>query len=68
MEKQSGLSIKTLRIDRGGEFVSTDFNIFCEENGICKEVSAPYTPEQNGVADTINVTPPAPRAGSVTFS
>ena len=56
MEKQSGLSIKTLRTDRGGEFVSTDFNIFCEENGICTELSAPYTPEQNGVAERKNRT------------
>ena len=43
VEEQSGLAIKTLRTDIAGEFVSIDFNIFCEENGICRELSAPYT-------------------------
>ena len=34
VEKQSGKSIKVLRTDRGGEFLSKEFNHFCEENGI----------------------------------
>lgn len=38
VEKQSDLLIKTLRTGRGGEFVSADFNIFCEENRICREL------------------------------
>ena len=45
VERKSGLLIKTLRIDRGGEFVSIDFNAFCEENGICRELTTPYTPK-----------------------
>lgn len=56
VERASGLLIKTLRTDRGGEFVSADFNVFCEENGICRELTAPYTPEQNGVAERKNRT------------
>ena len=51
VEKQSGCSIKTLRSDRGGEFNFNEFNIFCEENGIHRELTTPYTPEQNGVAE-----------------
>ena len=44
MERKSGLLIKTLQIDRGGEFVSTIFKNFCEENKICKQLIAPHTP------------------------
>ena len=54
VERRSGLLIKTLRTDRGGEFISIDFNVFCEENRICRELTAPYTPEQNGVAERKN--------------
>lgn len=30
--------------------------MFCEENGIRRELTAPYTPEQNGVAERKNRT------------
>ncbi|GMI94224.1 hypothetical protein HRI_003091700 [Hibiscus trionum] len=48
VEKQSGLCIKALRSDKGGEFLSNEFKFFCEENGIHRELTTPYTPEQNG--------------------
>ncbi|CAL5340443.1 unnamed protein product [Camellia sinensis] len=56
VEKQSGFCIKVLRTDRGGEFLSKDFDLFCEENGIQRELTTPYTPEQNGVAERKNRT------------
>ena len=56
VENQSGCHIKVLRTDRGGEFVSKDFNLFCEEEGIQRELTAPYTPEQNGIAERKNRT------------
>lgn len=56
VENQSGNKIKSLRTDRGGEFLSNDFNLFCDENGIHRELTAPYTPEQNGVAGRKNRT------------
>lgn len=56
VEKQSGLCIKTFRTDRGGEFLSREFNLFCEESGIHRELTTPYTPEQNGVAERKNRT------------
>lgn len=56
VEKQSGCVIKTLRTDRGGEFVSNEFDSYCDENGIFRELTAPYTPEQNGVAERKNRT------------
>ena len=56
VENQSGCHIKTLRTDRGGEFVSKEFNLFCEENDIRRELTTPYTPKQNGVAERKNRT------------
>ncbi|XP_060195162.1 uncharacterized protein LOC132624392 [Lycium barbarum] len=56
VERQSGCRIKTLRTNRGGEFMSNEFISFCEENGIHRELTTPYTPEQNGVAERKNRT------------
>ena len=36
VENELGMKIKYFRIDRGGEFTSNDFNIFCEANRIKK--------------------------------
>ncbi|TYJ99454.1 copia protein [Cucumis melo var. makuwa] len=46
VKKQSGVFIKSLRSDRGGEFLFNNFNHFCEEHGIHRELTTPYTPEQ----------------------
>ena len=56
VEKQSGCTIKTLRSDGGGEFTSQEFNRFCEEEGINKQVTLPYSPQQNGAAERMNRT------------
>ena len=55
-EKQSGQKLKILRTDGGGEFNSNEFKTFCEENGIEHEVTAPYTPQHNGLAERRNRT------------
>ena len=34
LEKQFGKSIKTLRSDRGGKYISTEFTQFLKDNGI----------------------------------
>ncbi|KAL4317940.1 hypothetical protein GQ457_18G004620 [Hibiscus cannabinus] len=56
VEKQTGRCIKALLTDRGDEFVSQEFNNFCDEQGLRRELTAPYTPEQNGVAERKNRT------------
>ena len=56
LENQSGLHIKVLRTGRGGEYVSKEFLRFCSENGIHKQFTARYTPQQNGVAERKNRT------------
>lgn len=54
VEKQSGYELKTLCTDRGGEFTSKEFTDFCEKEGICKQLTTSYTPQQNGVAERKN--------------
>ena len=51
VENQLEKKIKILRSDRGGEYFSIEFSVFCEENGLIHQTSAPYTPQQNGLAD-----------------
>ena len=44
-----------MRSDRGGEYESP-FEQFCAENGIIHQTTAPYSPQQNGVAERKNRT------------
>ena len=46
--------VKVLHSDQGTEFVNKKLISFCEEEGISREYSAQYTPEQNGVAERSN--------------
>ncbi|KAJ4817458.1 polyprotein [Rhynchospora pubera] len=55
-EKQTGKQLKVLRSDRGGEYQSKEFNQFCEKEGIHHQLTTPYTPQQNGVAERKNRT------------
>ena len=45
VENESGVRIKSLRSDRLGEFTSREFNIYCEEHGIKRYLSSPYSPK-----------------------
>ena len=46
--------IKILRSDNGGEYTSTQFEIFLKENGIVHQTTVSKTPEQNGMAERKN--------------
>ncbi|CAB75469.1 copia-type reverse transcriptase-like protein [Arabidopsis thaliana] len=56
VEKESGLVIKTMRSDSGGEFTSKEFLKYCEDNGIRRQLTVPRSPQQNGVAERKNRT------------
>ena len=58
VEKRSEKSIKILRFDKGGEYMDNDFTQFCQEHGIIHEVTSPYTPQSNSVAERKNRTFP----------
>ena len=55
-KKQNGSLIKILRIDGGGEYVSSKFQEFCDQEGIIHEVTHPYIPQHNGAVERKNRT------------
>jgi transposase InsO family protein len=56
VEKKCEKSIKILRTDGGGEYTLNEFERFLVEQGIEHEVTAPYTPQHNGLAERRNRT------------
>ncbi|KAK8918644.1 hypothetical protein KSP39_PZI022152 [Platanthera zijinensis] len=56
VDKESGQPLKVLRTDRGGEYTSWLFDSFCKENVISHQLTAAYSPQQNGVAERKNLT------------
>ncbi|BBH04062.1 Toll-Interleukin-Resistance domain family protein [Prunus dulcis] len=56
VENETGLKIKRLRTDNGGEYEDTRFKKFCYEQGIRMERTVPGTPQHNGVAERMNRT------------
>ena len=55
-ETNKGVKIKTFISDRGGEFTSNEFSRYCLEHGIKRQLTAPYSPQQNGVVERKNTT------------
>ena len=56
VEQETKAVIQTLRTDRGGEFTSHEFDDFCKKNGIKRHLTAPWSPQQNGVVERRNRT------------
>ena len=56
VEKQLGKSIKTLRSQRGGEYLSQEFLDYLVDHGIQSQWTPPYMPQHNGVAEKRNRT------------
>ena len=56
VENQLEKKIQVIRSDRGGEYESTAFSDFCAQYGIVHQTTAPYTPQQNGIAERKNRT------------
>ena len=54
VENLTGLTIKVIRTDNGGEYTSIEFEGYLRNHGIIHEKTAPYTPEQNGLAEVMN--------------
>jgi transposase InsO family protein len=56
VENGTGMRVKTLRSDNGGEYTSHEFAQFCMQRGIAVQHSIPHTPQQNGVSERMNRT------------
>src|SRR3984885_10126689 len=53
-EKQTGKSLKSFRDDKGGEYMSNEWERFMLEHGIERQHTVRATPQQNGVAERTN--------------
>ncbi|KAL4319558.1 hypothetical protein GQ457_18G012180 [Hibiscus cannabinus] len=56
VQNQHGKSIKALRSDRGGEYLSQNFDELLKECGIVSQLTPPGTPQWNGVSERRNRT------------
>ncbi|GJR97188.1 gag-pol polyprotein [Tanacetum coccineum] len=56
VELDSGKKIKCLRTDNGGEYTGDEFDTFCKQEGIKRQFTTAYTPQQNRVAERMNIT------------
>ncbi|GKA98887.1 retrotransposon protein, putative, ty1-copia subclass [Tanacetum coccineum] len=56
VENQLGKTIKSLRSDRGGEYMSQEFLNHLKDHGIIAHRTPPYTPQHNGVSKRRNQT------------
>ena len=54
VENQLDMSIKALRTDRGREYLFKQFKELCDEKGITRHLTMPYTLQLNGVAKRRN--------------
>lgn len=45
VERQSGCKLKALRSDNGGEYISNEFNKYCEDIGVDHKLTVSYSPE-----------------------
>ncbi|KAJ9544092.1 LOW QUALITY PROTEIN: hypothetical protein OSB04_023799 [Centaurea solstitialis] len=54
VQNQLDRKIKFLRSDRGGEYLSLEFDSHLRECGIVSQLTPPYTPQMNGVSERRN--------------
>ena len=55
VENQFGKRIKRIMSDMGARYISP-FSEYCSNHGIIHETTAPYSPQQNGIAERKNRT------------
>jgi transposase InsO family protein len=56
VENRTSRHIHVFRIDNGKEFDSHMYDDLCRTSGIKRELTVPYNPRQNGVAERMNRT------------
>ena len=56
VENQLDKHIMAIRSNRGGEYLLGDFKDYLTENGIISQLTAPRTPQQNGLVERRNKT------------
>ncbi|GJW66463.1 retrotransposon protein, putative, ty1-copia subclass [Tanacetum coccineum] len=56
VKNQLGKTIKAIRSDRGGKYISQKFKDYLKANRIAQQLTPPYTPQHNGVSERRNRT------------
>nr|GEY54007.1 hypothetical protein [Tanacetum cinerariifolium] len=54
VENQLGKTVKAIRSDRDGEYISQEFKDYLKACGIVQQLTLPYTPQHNGVFERRN--------------
>ncbi|GJY81285.1 retrotransposon protein, putative, ty1-copia subclass, partial [Tanacetum coccineum] len=49
VENQLGKTIKAIRLDQGGEYISQEFKDYLKACGIIQQLTPPYKPQHNGM-------------------
>ncbi|CAI7757409.1 unnamed protein product [Closterium sp. NIES-53] len=55
-QRESGHKVKVILTDNGGEFIGADFESVLKKKGIQHQLTVPFNPQQNGVAQRFNRT------------
>ncbi|CAI7864027.1 unnamed protein product [Closterium sp. NIES-53] len=55
-QRESGHKVKVIRTDNEGEFIGNEFEAVLKKKGIENQLTVPYNPQQNGVAERFNRT------------
>ena len=53
-ELVTGTKVKCLRSNNGTEYTNAEIEEYLKENGIPRQLSAPYSAQQNGVAERVH--------------
>ncbi|CAI7745449.1 unnamed protein product [Closterium sp. NIES-53] len=56
VQRESAHKVKVIHTDNGGEFIGADFEAVLKKKGIQHQLTVPYNPQQNGVAERFNRT------------
>ncbi|CAI7775241.1 unnamed protein product [Closterium sp. NIES-54] len=56
VERQQDRLVKSIRTDRGGEFLSKEFGLWLKKNGIRHSLTMPYSRAMNGISERANRT------------
>ncbi|CAI5460634.1 unnamed protein product [Closterium sp. Yama58-4] len=55
-QRERGHKMKVILTDNGGEFIGNEFEAVLKKKGIQHQLTVPYNPQQNGVAERFNRT------------
>ena len=54
IEVETSVKLRAPRTDRGDEFTSTEFGEYYADHGVRRQLTAPYSPQQNNVVERRN--------------